>query len=39
MIEDAGGKQILKELVPVAENVLRPSQPLSSGEGRKKTRR
>jgi beta-lactamase class A len=27
MIEDAGGEQILKELVPVAENVLRPSQP------------
>ena len=39
LIEDERGEQILKELVPVAENVLRPSQPLSSGEGRKKTRR
>jgi beta-lactamase class A len=39
MIEDEGGEQTLKELVPVAENVLRPSQPLSSGEGRKKTRK
>ncbi len=39
MIEDNRGEQILKELVPVAEHVLRPSQPLSSGEGRKKTRR
>ena len=27
MIEDDRGEQILKELVPVAENVLRPSQP------------
>jgi beta-lactamase class A len=39
MIEDDRGEQILKELVPMAENVLRPSQPLSSGEGRKQTRR
>ena len=39
MIEDVRGEKILKELVPVAEQVLRPSQPLSSGEGRKKTRR
>ena len=39
LIEDERGEQILKELVPVAENVLRPSQPLSSGEGRKKTTR
>ncbi len=27
MIEDDRGEQILKELVPVAENVLRPGQP------------
>jgi beta-lactamase class A len=27
MIEDAGGEQMLKELVPVAERVLRPSLP------------
>ncbi len=39
LIEDHRGEQILKELVPVAENVLRPNLPLSSGEGRKKTRR
>ena len=39
LIEDERGEQILKELVPVAENVLRPSQPLSSGEGRKKAGR
>ena len=39
MIEDDRGEQILKELVPVAEHVLRPSQPLSSGEGRKQTGR
>jgi len=39
LIEDARGERILKELVPVAEQVLRPSLPLSSGEGRKKTRR
>ncbi len=39
MIEDNRGEQILKELVPVAENVLRPAQPLRSGEGRKKTKR
>ena len=30
MIEDERGEQILKELVPVAENVLRPSQPRRS---------
>ncbi|MBU4234503.1 MAG: hypothetical protein KKF43_18490, partial [Proteobacteria bacterium] len=39
MIEDGRGGQMLKELVPVAEQVLRPSLPLSSGEGRKKTRK
>jgi beta-lactamase class A len=39
MIDDAGGEKILKDLVPVAEQVLRPDRPLSSGEGRKKTRR
>jgi beta-lactamase class A len=39
LIEDDRGEQILKELVPVAENVLRPSQPLRSGEIKKKTRR
>ena len=39
LIEDERGEQILKELVPVAENILRPSLPLSSGEGRKKTGR
>jgi beta-lactamase class A len=39
MIEDDRGEQILKQLVPVAENVLRPSQPLSPGGGREKTRR
>jgi beta-lactamase class A len=39
MIEDAGGEQILKELVPVAEQVLRPSQPRQSvGAGEKPTR-
>jgi len=37
MIDDAGGEQILKQLVPVAEQVLRPSRPLRSGESRKKT--
>ena len=37
MIDDAGGEQILKDLVPVAEQVLRPSQPRRSGESRKKT--
>ena len=39
MIEDGRGEQILKDLVPVAEQALRPSLPLSSGEGRKKTGR
>jgi beta-lactamase class A len=37
MIEDAGGEKILKDLVPVAETVLRPSRPLRSGEIGKKT--
>jgi beta-lactamase class A len=37
MIDDAGGEQILKDLVPVAEKVLRPNQPLRSGGSRKKT--
>ena len=37
MIEDGRGEQILKELVPVAEQVLRPSQPPRSGEIKKKT--
>jgi beta-lactamase class A len=39
MIEDAAGEQVLKELVPVAEHVLRPSPPLRSGGGRRKTGR
>ena len=39
LIEDERGEQILKELVPVAENVLRPSQPFSSSDGRQKTGR
>ena len=39
MIEDGRGEQILKELVPVAEQVLRPSLPRRSGESRKKTTR
>ena len=30
MVEDAGGEQILKELVPVAERVLRPNLPHGS---------
>jgi len=30
MVEDAGGEQMLKELVPVAEQVLRPSLPRRS---------
>ena len=38
LIEDERGEQILKELVPVVEGVLRPSQPLSSGEGRRENR-
>jgi beta-lactamase class A len=37
MIDDAGGEKILKDLVPVAEAVLRPSRPLRSGEIKKKT--
>ena len=37
MIDDAGGEQILKDLVPVAEQVLKPGQPLRSGKNRKKT--
>jgi beta-lactamase class A len=36
MVEDGRGEQMLKELVPVAEQVLRPSRPHQSGEGRKK---
>ena len=39
MIEDPGGEKILKELVPVAEQVLRPSRPRPSGASRKKTSR
>jgi beta-lactamase class A len=38
MIEDGGGEKILKDLVPVAEAVLRPGQPLRSGEFKKKTK-
>jgi beta-lactamase class A len=39
LIEDERGEQILKELVPVAEQVLRPSQPRQSvGAGEKPTR-
>ena len=38
LIEDDRGEQILKALVPVAEEVLRPSQPLGLASG-KKTRR
>jgi beta-lactamase class A len=34
LIWDERGEQILKDLVPVAEKVLRPSQPLRSGESR-----
>ena len=37
MIDDAGGEQILKDLVPVAEQVLKPSQLRRSGVNRKKT--
>ena len=33
-IEDEGGEEILRELVPVAEHVLRDSLPRRSGEGR-----
>ncbi len=39
MIEDGRGEQITKELVPVAEQVLRPSRPYQSGGSRKKTSR
>jgi beta-lactamase class A len=39
MIDDARGEQILRELVPVAENLIRPGQPLSSSDARKKTGR
>jgi beta-lactamase class A len=39
MVEDGGGERIVKELVPVAEQVLRPSQPRQSGGSRKKTSR
>jgi hypothetical protein len=39
MVEDGRGEQITKELVPVAEQVLRPSQPRPSGASRKKTSR
>jgi len=39
LIEDERGEQILKELVPVAENVLRPSQPRRSGGDRLQTHR
>jgi beta-lactamase class A len=39
MIEDAGGEKILKDLVPVAEAVLRPSRPRRAGGSRNKTSR
>jgi beta-lactamase class A len=39
LIWDEGGEQILKELVPVAEKVLRPGQPPGAGEINKKTGR
>ncbi len=39
LIDDNRGEQILRELVPVAENVLRPDQPLSSGEGRQENQK
>jgi beta-lactamase class A len=39
MVEDGQGEQITKELVPVAEQVLRPSQPRQSGASRKKPTR
>jgi beta-lactamase class A len=39
MVEDGRGEQMLKELVPVAEQVLKPSQPRQSGGSRKKTSR
>jgi beta-lactamase class A len=39
MVEDGRGEQMLKELVPVAEAVLKPSRPRQSGEGKKKAGR
>ena len=39
LIWDERGDHILKELVPVAEKVLRPSQAPVTGEGRQKTRK
>ena len=39
MIDDGGGEKILKDLVPVAETVLRPGQALRSAEAGKKTAR
>jgi beta-lactamase class A len=39
MIEDDRGEQILRELVPVAEYALGPSQPHSPAKGSKKTGR
>ena len=36
MIEDAGGEKILKELVPVAEAVLRPSLPVGPARAGRK---
>lgn len=39
MVDDAGGEKVLKDLVPVAEAVLRPGRPLRSGEIKKKTPR
>jgi beta-lactamase class A len=39
LVEDDRGEQILKELVPVAENVLRPKQTLGIGGDGKKIRR
>ncbi len=39
MIEDGGGERMLKELVPVAEQALRPSRPRNSSSSRKKTSR
>jgi beta-lactamase class A len=39
MVEDGGGERIVKELVPVVEQVLRPGQPGQSGASPKKTRK
>jgi len=39
MIEDGGGEQMLKELVPVAEQALRPRRPRNSSSRRQKTSR